>query len=170
MLAAAVVAAAGWLSRRFGTGLWPNDWPLLAQLPLALLVAEIPQYWVHRLQHEWEGLWRFHAVHHSAPRLYWLNAGRFHPIDILMNLPYYPLLIALGCSEALMALVATTIAIHGIFQHANLQLRCGVLNGFFSMAELHRWHHSKTVFEANHNYGQTVSVWDWVFGTDPGKA
>ncbi len=22
-----------------------------------------------------------------------------------------------------------------------------------------------TVFEANHNYGQTVSVWDWVFGT-----
>ena len=24
---------------------------------------------------------------------------------------------------------------------------------------------SKTIDEANHNYGQTVSVWDWVFGT-----
>jgi sterol desaturase/sphingolipid hydroxylase (fatty acid hydroxylase superfamily) len=39
------------------------------------------------------------------------------------------------------------------------------LNWFFSMAELHRWHHSKTLFEADHNYGQTSSVWDWVFGT-----
>ena len=27
------------------------------------------------------------------------------------------------------------------------------------------WHHSRTVFEANHNYGQTISIWDWVFGT-----
>jgi sterol desaturase/sphingolipid hydroxylase (fatty acid hydroxylase superfamily) len=53
----------------------------------------------------------------------------------------------------------------GIFQHANVQLRLGPLNWFFSMAELHRWHHSRTVEEANHNYGQTISVWDWVFGT-----
>ena len=56
-------------------------------------------------------------------------------------------------------------AVHGIFQHANLQLRLGPLNHFFSMAELHRWHHSKTVDEANHNYGQTVIVWDTLFGT-----
>ena len=56
-------------------------------------------------------------------------------------------------------------AVHGIFQHANLQLRLGPLNHFFSMAELHRWHHSKTIEEANHNYGQTVIVWDTLFGT-----
>jgi sterol desaturase/sphingolipid hydroxylase (fatty acid hydroxylase superfamily) len=56
-------------------------------------------------------------------------------------------------------------AVHGIFQHANLQLRLGSLNHFFSMAELHRWHHSKTIEEANHNYGQTIIVWDTLFGT-----
>jgi sterol desaturase/sphingolipid hydroxylase (fatty acid hydroxylase superfamily) len=33
------------------------------------------------------------------------------------------------------------------------------------MAELHRWHHSRTVWEANHNYGQNVIVWDLVFRT-----
>ena len=111
-------------------------------------------------------MWRFHAVHHSAPRLYWLNAGRFHPIDSFMTFaPSYILLVVMGSGEVMLAYFGIITTIHGIFQHANIQLRLGPLNWFFSMAELHRWHHSKTLHEANHNYGQTVSVWDWVFGT-----
>ena len=160
------VAAGGWLSSKIGLGLWPASWPLLAQAALALVVGELPGYWVHRAEHEWEGLWRFHATHHSAPRLYWLNAGRFHPVDSMLTfIPSYGLLVVLGCSVEVLALFTLITAVHGIFQHANLQLRLGPLNHFFSMAELHRWHHSKTLEEANHNYGQTVIVWDTVFGT-----
>jgi sterol desaturase/sphingolipid hydroxylase (fatty acid hydroxylase superfamily) len=166
LLVAAGLSVAGWLTEQIGVGLWPGDWPLLAQLALALLAGELPGYWVHRWEHEWEGLWRFHAVHHSAPRLYWLNAGRFHPIDSLLTfVPSYGLLVVLGCGADLLALFTLVTAVHGIFQHANLQLRLGLLNHFFSMAELHRWHHSKTIHEANHNYGQTVIVWDTLFGT-----
>ena len=33
------------------------------------------------------------------------------------------------------------------------------------MAELHRWHHSRDINEANHNYGSNCIVWDLVFGT-----
>ena len=68
-----------------GSPLWPTSWPLAAQLALALVAGELGQYWVHRMQHEKDWLWRFHAVHHSAPRLYWLNASRFHFIDIGLN-------------------------------------------------------------------------------------
>ena len=46
-----------------------------------------------------------------------------------------------------------------------MDVRLGPRNYFFSMAELHRWHHSKQMEEANHNYGQNVIVWDLVFGT-----
>jgi sterol desaturase/sphingolipid hydroxylase (fatty acid hydroxylase superfamily) len=160
------VALGGWLSREIGIGLWPVSWPLLAQVALALVLGELPGYWVHRFEHEWQGLWRIHATHHSAPRLYWLNAGRFHPIDTLLTfIPSYGLLVVLGCGVEVLALFTLITAVHGIFQHANLQLRLGPLNHFFSMAELHRWHHSKTVDEANHNYGQTVIVWDTLFGT-----
>ncbi len=160
------VAVGGWLSSEIGIGFWPTHWPLLAQTALALVVGELPGYWVHRFEHQWDGLWRFHAVHHSAPRLYWLNAGRFHPIDTLLTfVPSYGLLVVLGCGIETLALFTLITAVHGIFQHANLQLRLGPLNHFFSMAELHRWHHSKTVDEANHNYGQTVIVWDTLFGT-----
>ena len=70
-----------------------------------------------------------------------------------------------GCPESVIALFFLTAAIHGFFQHANLQIRCGPLNWFFSMAELHRWHHSPVTAQANHNYGQNLIVWDIVFGT-----
>lgn len=154
------------LSASIGLGLWPNQWPILLQAALALTLAELPGYWIHRLEHEWDGLWRFHATHHSAPRLYWLNAGRFHPIDILIIfIPSFLLLVALGCNDTVLTLFTLVTAVHGIFQHANLQMTLGPLNWFFSMAELHRWHHSKRLGEANCNYGQTISVWDTLFGT-----
>ena len=61
---------------------WPSDWPLGFQFILALVIAEFGTYWRHRLFHEWHYGWRFHSVHHSSPRLYFLNATRFHFIDL----------------------------------------------------------------------------------------
>lgn len=155
-----------WLSQRFGFAIWPTSWPLLAQLPLALVVGEFPKYWHHRLQHTNDFLWRFHATHHSAPRLYWLNAARFHPIDLFTDgLLGSVMLLAVGCPFEVLALFLLVSGVHGFFQHANLPLKLGPLNYFFSMAELHRWHHSKNLEEANHNYGQNVIIWDLIFGT-----
>ncbi|NND68014.1 MAG: sterol desaturase family protein [Halioglobus sp.] len=166
LVVTAGVAIAAQLSAAFGAGLWPAAWPLLLQVVLALVIGELPGYWVHRWSHYWDGLWRFHSIHHSAPRLYWLNAGRFHLVDLMLtNVPTYLLLALLGCSGEVLAYFGLITVVHGIFQHANLQLRLGPLNWFFSMAELHRWHHSRTVKEANTNFGQTVIVWDWLFGT-----
>jgi len=160
------VAAGGWLSLHLGSGLWPHTWPLLVQLVLALVVGEFFMYWAHRLGHQWDFLWRFHAVHHSAPRLYFLNAVRFHPVDLAISnyAPFVPL-VALGAGADVMALFGLVSAVHGIFQHANLPMRLGPLNWFFSMAELHRWHHSTLLEESNTNYGQNLIVWDVVFGT-----
>jgi sterol desaturase/sphingolipid hydroxylase (fatty acid hydroxylase superfamily) len=149
-----------------GVDLWPHDWPLLAQLVLALVYAEFFKYWVHRWEHEHEILWRFHATHHSVPRLYWLNAARFHPVDIgLDTLVGAGPLALVGCPESVIALFFAVAAVHGFFQHANLQIHCGPLNWFFSMAELHRWHHSPKMEEANHNYGQNIILYDILFGT-----
>lgn len=160
------IAAADWLDGRLGLGLWPTSWPWLAQLPLALVVAELPKYWHHRLTHQVPLLWRYHAVHHSAPRLYFLNAARFHPIDIAIDTAVgLAVILVLGCPVEVIALLGTASAVHGYFQHANLSTRIGWLNYFFSMAELHRWHHSREIDEANHNYGQNVIVWDLVFGS-----
>ncbi len=160
------VAAAGWLSGYTEGSLWPNDWSLWLQLPLALVFGEFFMYWIHRLGHEVDFLWRFHAMHHSAPRLYFLNAVRFHPVDIALSTfsPMIPLLV-IGADERIIALFGLVSAVHGLFQHANIVLRLGPLNWLFSMAELHRWHHSRLLEESNTNFGQNLIVWDIVFGT-----
>ena len=164
--AALGVAIAGALSRHLGLDVWPRAWPLLAQLALALVIAELPQYWLHRWQHEHDWLWRFHSVHHSSPRLYWLNAARFHPVDLgLLYLVGYVPLIALGCPEETIMLFALFDAVFGMLQHGNIDVRLGWLNRVFSMAEPHRWHHSRVLDEANTNYGSNLIVWDLVFGT-----
>jgi sterol desaturase/sphingolipid hydroxylase (fatty acid hydroxylase superfamily) len=155
-----------WLSQYSGAGFWPTGWPLVAQLPLALVVAELVEYSFHRAMHEVPWLWRFHATHHSSPRLYWLNAMRFHPIDLFLvgTIKMVPLAV-LGAAAPLLAMVNLFSGVHGAYQHANVPVRLGPLNWIFSMTELHRWHHSPVVSEANHNYGGNLIVWDVVFGT-----
>ena len=147
-------------------GIWPVHWPLVPQLVLACVFGELFLYWIHRLTHEVDLLWRFHATHHSAPRLYFLNAGRFHPVDLMLSyVSWYVPFLVLGAGPEIVALHTVVLAVHGVFQHANLPVRLGPLNWVFSMAELHRWHHSRVLEEANSNYGQNLIIWDVVFGT-----
>jgi sterol desaturase/sphingolipid hydroxylase (fatty acid hydroxylase superfamily) len=154
------------LSTALGTGLWPSRWPLWAQLALAFPIGELPVYWIHRLEHRGGFLWRLHAVHHSAPRLYFLNATRNHPIDAVVSLAFLVApLVLLGAGERLLAVAMVVWAVHALFQHGNVDVRLGPLNWLLSMAEVHRWHHSRRIDEANANYGQTLLVWDIVFGT-----
>ncbi|MGD8607593.1 MAG: sterol desaturase family protein [Myxococcales bacterium] len=162
----AFTAAAAWLSHTIDMPLWPSRWPLVVQLLLALLIGELGTYWVHRWMHENPFLWRFHAAHHSAPRLYWLNAGRFHPIDLFMQhfVAATPLVL-MGAGTGIIALHTLFTAVHGLFQHCNVHVKLGPLNWVFSMAELHRWHHSKRLAESNTNYGANIIWWDIVFGS-----
>jgi sterol desaturase/sphingolipid hydroxylase (fatty acid hydroxylase superfamily) len=158
--AAAAIAPLG------AANLWPVRWPLLAQLPLALVAGELAQYWTQRLGHEWAPLWRLHATHHSAPRLYFLNAARFHPLDIAIDTSagLVPLVL-LGAPTGVIALFALFTSVFGYLQHCNVRVALGPLNYVFSMAELHRWHHAQDPREANTNYGSNLILWDLVFGT-----
>jgi ornithine lipid hydroxylase len=160
------VVFAGWISARFGVGLWPHDWPLAAQLLLSWVVVEGFAYWPHRWLHEVPWLWRLHATHHSPERLYWLNATRAHPLEHVFRSCFNMLPLALaGASTELLALQAITDAVVGLFQHANVDIRLGPLNYVFSAAPVHRWHHSRARDEADHNYGDNFIFWDLVFGT-----
>jgi sterol desaturase/sphingolipid hydroxylase (fatty acid hydroxylase superfamily) len=153
----------------FGEGLgsfWPKDANIFVQLALALVIAEFFFYWIHRLGHERESMWRFHKIHHSAKRVYWMNAARFHPIDIGLNFVFYFLPLALlGAHDEIFALVFIMNAATGLLEHGNIDFDAGVLNRVFNTAQLHRWHHSVDEKISQRNYGKVLSVWDQVFGT-----
>jgi sterol desaturase/sphingolipid hydroxylase (fatty acid hydroxylase superfamily) len=165
-VATAAVGFAGFVSARFGFGLWPVHWPLPAQLLLSWGVVELFAYWPHRWLHEVPWLWRLHATHHSPERLYWLNATRAHPLEHVFRSCFNMLPLALaGASAELLALQAISDAVIGLFQHANVDFRLGPLNYVFSAAPVHRWHHSRSRAEADHDYGDNFVFWDLVFGT-----
>ena len=145
---------------------WPHQWLLGLQVILMLLMADFLRYWLHVASHRFEPLWRLHAVHHSPHKLYWLNVGRFHPLEKTLQYLFDALpFILLGVGEHVLALYFVFYAINGFFQHSNVELRYGPLNYLISSAELHRWHHSWLSRESNSNYGNNLIVWDLLFGT-----
>jgi sterol desaturase/sphingolipid hydroxylase (fatty acid hydroxylase superfamily) len=146
--------------------LWPSALPLALQVALMLLLAELLRYPLHIAAHNTKTLWRLHAVHHSPKKLYWLNVGRFHPLEKTMQyaldtLPF----ILVGVGVEAVALYFVFYAVNGFYQHSNVNVRYGPLNYLVSGPELHRWHHSKLVHESNRNYGNNLIVWDLIFGT-----
>jgi sterol desaturase/sphingolipid hydroxylase (fatty acid hydroxylase superfamily) len=145
---------------------WPRTLPLFVQVALMLVVAELLRYPLHIAAHNTKTLWRLHAVHHSPKKLYWLNVGRFHPVEkalqySLDTLPF----ILIGVGAEAVALYFVFYAVNGFYQHSNVDVRYGLLNYLVSGPELHRWHHSKLIDESNRNYGNNLIVWDLIFGT-----
>lgn len=146
--------------------IWPHHWPFAIQAIAAVLLADFFFYWVHRLSHEVEWLWRFHAVHHSVKRVYWLNSGTLHWVDAVLDFfCYFFPLIFLGVGRDVFLLFLTLTMVTGVLEHANVRYRAGWLNYFFNTAQLHRWHHAKNVAISQKNYGKITSIWDSVFGT-----
>lgn len=165
LLPAAVITLAG--NSAFTTlDFWPHAWPVLAQVGLMLLVAEFFRYWIHRSMHEFNPLWKLHAVHHASDKLYTINVGRFHPLDKAIqflgdSLPF----LLLGVGPDVFAAYFVFYAVNGFYQHSNADVRLGWLNWIVAGPELHRWHHSTVICEGHANYGNNLIIWDACFGT-----
>jgi ornithine lipid hydroxylase len=163
---AAIIRLSEAVQARIGHGLWPVHLHLALQLIIAALIGEFFIYWVHRALHKVEYLWRFHAVHHGAQRLYWMNANRVHPVENLAAYgPALGALVFLGAPTTVLGAWGALVGIHGIAQHMNAKVRPGPLNLLLSTPALHRWHHSRTRVHADGNYGSLTIFWDIVFGT-----
>lgn len=155
-----------WLSQLSTTNLFPNHWPLLMQLTLFAVTAEFGRYWMHRLSHSNLFLWRFHASHHSAERLYQFNGYRIHPVNHLWNYFFgqFPLIL-LGAGGEVLILYFVFSSIVAAFQHANIDSHHGLFNYLFSTNELHRWHHTKDRSIGHKNHGSVLILWDIVFNS-----
>ena len=147
--------------------------PRPAQLGAAVLAYDLFHGSHHRLAHE-TALWRIHSVHHRPSRLYWFNATRFHPLELLGDIVGEQVILALLGLDADARLSLQVLrGVYGQIQHANVDLDSGALNAVLSTPERHRWHHSTDPAEGNANYGAVVAVWDRLLGTaylPPGRS
>lgn len=140
------------------------DWPLPLRVVAAVMLGDLGLYWGHRLSHAVPFLWRFHAVHHTAPALDWVAAHREHPVDgfwtqLTFNLPM--LLLGLDLQVAMPVLVLRSV--WAVLLHANVTLPLGPLGLLLGDPVLHRAHHARDLPTAN--FGNLAPYLDLLFGT-----
>lgn len=147
-----------------------HDWPIVLQVVVLVLAFEFPQYWFHRLSHEGRGrvgawLWRMHVAHHLPDRVYLLMHAVGHPINLFISLLITQLPAwLLGASPDAVFLFGALLGLQGLVSHFNVDLKAGPFNYLLVGAELHRFHHSASMDDAQ-NYGVLTPFWDLVFGT-----
>ncbi|MDI9311500.1 MAG: sterol desaturase family protein [Limnohabitans sp.] len=135
-----------------------------------MLIYELLQYWFHRISREAKGnfgqfLWKIHAIHHLPEKVYLLMHSVVHPLNtIIVMLISQLVFIGLGVNAATLLIINTIVTLQGLLSHFNVEIKVGWLNYVFIGTELHSFHHSNKLDEAQ-NFGAVLSIWDIVFGT-----
>jgi len=140
--------------------------PLVVQFALAVLVADLAQYGVHRAFHAVPLLWRFHKVHHSVEVMDWLAGSRLHLVDVIVTrgLVLLPLVVLGFDSLAVYAYLAL-VSFHAVFIHANFAPRWVWLERWIAMPRFHHWHHGSEAEARDVNFAVHLPMIDRWFGT-----
>lgn len=146
-----------------------GDLPVWTQLLIMFIIADFVQWNIHRLLHRVPWLWEFHKVHHSVKEMGFAAQFRFHFMETIIykSLQYLPLAM-LGFGIEQFFIVHMVSVFIGHLNHANLNWDYGPLKYVFNNPKMHLWHHARDL-PAEHkygvNYGLSLSLWDYIFGT-----
>jgi lathosterol oxidase len=140
--------------------------PVWLQFVAAVALADACQVLTHRAYHRVPWLWRFHAVHHSAPHLDWLAGSRMHVIEVLITrtavvVPLY----LVGFSEPALNGYVLLVGVQAVLAHANLNWRFGPLRYLLVTPQYHHWHHARHPDYVDANYAVHLPLIDMLFGT-----
>jgi len=143
-----------------------RDDPLWLQAIAVVVVLDLFFYWMHRAKHRFDWWWRLHEAHHSSRDLDWFSSVRVHPLEKILDRSIYlaPLLF-LGVSNQALLILASLDAVVATISHANVRLRFGSLSYVFVGPEMHRLHHARASTAQRCNFGNNLSIFDWLFGT-----
>ena len=144
------------------------SWPVWSQFLLLFVVAGFIQWNVHRWLHHSPWLWEFHKVHHSVEEMGFAAHLRYHWMETIVykSVQYLPLaMIGFGLDDFFILHLVTIVIGH--LNHANVKITYGPLKYVFNNPVMHLWHHAKEVPVGSHgvNYGISLSLWDYLFGT-----
>jgi sterol desaturase/sphingolipid hydroxylase (fatty acid hydroxylase superfamily) len=132
---------------------------------LAIVVADLSYYWMHRIEHEVRILWALHSVHHSSEdfdlttslRLSWLEGA----VEWIFLLP----MILIGFDLVQTVLAFIIIVVYQSWIHTQWIPKLGILDKIFNTPSVHRVHHGSNKIYLDKNYGAVLMFWDHLFGT-----
>ena len=145
------------------------------------LFEDFSKYIVHRWMHKLPFLWAFHKVHHSAEKLTPLTVFRTHPVEgvvfsfrsafvqgISISFFYY----LFGNKVDLATILGVNVflfffnALGSNLRHSHISIRYWTwLERFLISPAQHQLHHSIAEEHYDKNFGASLAVWDWMFGS-----
>jgi len=139
--------------------------PWIVQFLLAVLVADVAEYWIHRALHEVPWLWRFHAIHHSSKALDWIAGSRAHLIDdlIIRGIMLIPMMFIF--SQSIITAYLLFVTIHATWAHTNFGPTLKWLEPWLVQPRFHHWHHTSQKEAIDKNYCIHFPWIDKLFGT-----
>jgi alkylglycerol monooxygenase len=134
-----------------------------------VLICDFIFYWFHRLSHTINILWAIHIVHHQSNeynfsvslRQPWLH--KFAIFAFFLVLPF------IGVSPTIMVLAFAFQTFYQFWLHTRFIGKLGILEKYLVTPSHHRVHHGANDKYLNKNYGNTLIIWDKLFGTFQGE-
>ena len=169
-----------WNSAKFGSHFGVTT--VIASFTTFLFLFEdFSKYVVHRWMHKIPFLWAFHKVHHSAEKLTPLTVFRTHPVEgvifsfrsafvqgISISLFYY----LFGNKVDLATILGVNVflfffnVLGSNLRHSHISIRYWTwIERFFISPAQHQLHHSIAEEHYDKNFGVSLAVWDWMFGS-----
>lgn len=145
------------------------------------LVDDFLRYVVHLAMHRVPELWEIHKVHHSAEKLNFATAERFHPVETILT--GAGLTLGMGVVNGVFIaffgehLTPLTVfganaglfffnVIGGALRHAPVWVSFGdKVERWIISPSMHQIHHSENPAHYDSNMGGSLSCWDRWFGT-----
>ncbi|WP_366184349.1 sterol desaturase family protein [Flavobacterium ovatum] len=143
----------------------PTPWSLL----IFFLISDFIQWNVHRLLHIVPFLWKIHQTHHSVKEMGFAAHFRYNWMEpiVYKSILYLPIMIIGGVNVQDVFIVHFISIAIGHLNHANIGWDYGYLKYILNNPKMHIWHHSKKLpNKYGVNFGISLSLWDYLFGTN----
>lgn len=156
------------------------EWLIVAvQFTVILLSGTFSDYIIHYAFHKNAFLWSFHRGHHSLEAMTLPAYAREHPALFLVQNPVAAVFSGITMGTVAYALgtplrhyaIGVLFGYFGlkhaiaIFNHSHVPVSFGWLNRVFQGPVMHQVHHSMALEHRDKNIGDTLMIWDWMFGT-----
>lgn len=134
-------------------------------LLILFLLNEFIYYWFHRLSHEIPLLWATHVNHHSSLKMNFSVATRTPFLNAIYHIIFWIPLPLLGFNPIDILFVETISFFFAYIQHTTIIPKLGIIELILNTPSHHRVHHASNPNYINKNYGNTLIIFDKLFGT-----
>jgi sterol desaturase/sphingolipid hydroxylase (fatty acid hydroxylase superfamily) len=139
--------------------------PWVLQFFLAVVVADLAEYFIHLALHKVPFLWRFHAIHHSSKALDWIAGSRSHFVDDTLVRGFILVPLMFGFSQSIILAYLIFVTLHATWTHCNFGPNVKWLEKLLVMPRYHHWHHTSQKEGIDKNFAIHFPWIDKLFGT-----